>query len=70
MYRFVICVDLEASSLEDAYSRLCAAMGKVEVSTQGSIQWESTDEAYDPDGFEVDADKLSDARMAVLGRNG
>lgn len=70
MYRFVVCIDIEAGNLEGAYSRLCAAMGKVEVSTQGSIQWESTDEAYDPDGFEVDADKLSDARMAVLGRNG
>lgn len=66
MYRFVICVDLEASSLEDAYRKLCANMGAVEASTQGRVQWESTDEAYEPDGSQVDEDTLSDAIMAVL----
>jgi hypothetical protein len=28
--------------------------------------WESTDEAYDPDGEEIDADDLQQARDVVL----
>lgn len=65
MYRFVICVDVAAENLEAAYRELLARMGEVERITEGKVQWESSDEAYTPDGDEVDANELNETRMRV-----
>lgn len=64
-YRLVICLDVEADSLEQAYERVYTTMGTVD---REDFQWESTDEAYDPDGGEVDAEEMQQARMAVFRR--
>lgn len=69
MYRFVICVDIEAGSLEAAYRELLARMGEVERISEGNVQWESSDEVYTPDGDAVDIDELSEMRMLVLMRD-
>jgi hypothetical protein len=58
MYRFVVCVDVEAKNLPDAYAGLLQRMN--------ANDWESTDEAYDPDGEEIDEDELAKARDVVL----
>lgn len=63
MFRFVICVDVEASSLEEGYSKLYDTMGKVDAE---KFQWESSDEAYTPDGDRVSEDDLTRARMKKL----
>ena len=60
-YRFVILVDVEdADSLGDAYQKLHAGMSKVFPG-----DWESTDEAFDPDGEPVDPDDLSNVRSPI-----
>lgn len=65
-YRFVICVDVEAMSLDNAYSYLYDAMAKISNST---LEWESTDEAYFPDGEEIDPKILQKSREAKLNQN-
>jgi hypothetical protein len=65
-YRFVICVDVDATSLENAYNDLYDSMK--EISSQ-SLEWESTDEAYFPDGEEVDPIILQKARLSKLSQN-
>lgn len=60
MFRFVICVDVEADSLDEGYSKLYDTMAKVD---QEAFQWESTDEAFTPDGDVVDPKDLQRARM-------
>jgi len=64
-YRFVVCLDVEADSLEEAYSELYTSMGKVDRS---SFQWESTDEAFDPDGNPVTPEEVQEARMSTFAR--
>jgi len=63
MFRFVICVDVEAKNLEEGYSKLYDTMGKVDCE---SFQWESSDEAYTPDGELVNSDQLTNARMTKI----
>jgi hypothetical protein len=46
-YRFVICVDVEAKSLTQAYGKVYEAMNSLDDQLLG---WESTDEVYDPLG--------------------
>ena len=59
-YRFLICVDVDATSLENAYSDLYDSMK--EISSQ-SLEWESTD------GEEVDPIILQKARLSKLSQN-
>ena len=63
MFRFVICVDVEADSLEEGYSKLYDTMAKVDTE---DFQWESSDEAYTPDGDAVGEADLVRARMDKL----
>lgn len=58
-YRFVIFVDVQADTLEEAYVKLLARMN--------ANDWESTDEAYAPDGEQIDATVLQSSKEAVLG---
>jgi hypothetical protein len=61
MYRFVVCVDVEAESLQDAYQKLSEQLR--------DTAWESTVEAYGPpEGAAIEAAVLQHAIEAVLER--
>jgi len=62
--RFVICVDVADDDPISAYQKLHTAMSEVESKTDGGIQWESTDEAYDDEGEEIPIAVLNDARTS------
>jgi len=53
-YRFAILIDIKADNLEDAYKELCAAL------KQQPNGWESTEEAYSPDGELIDPDIVNE----------
>lgn len=57
MIRFVIMVDVDEDDLDRAYKCLYESM------TAAALDWESTDEAYDPDGEPYPEDTLSDVRI-------
>lgn len=62
-YRIVICVDIHAETLEEAYGKLYDFMKQPEGS---DLDWESTDEWFDDDGTGPEDPKvLQAARMAV-----
>jgi hypothetical protein len=65
-YRIVVCIDVEASSPEDAYSKVYDMMMKIEPSQA----WESSDEWYDEDGELIDELRVSQARLEVLKNKG
>jgi hypothetical protein len=46
-YRLMICVDVQADSLEEAYDKVHTHM------TGTGVAWESSDEAYSPDGEQI-----------------
>ena len=58
MYQFVICVDVKAENMTDAYRGLLQRMN--------ANDWESTDEAYYPDGKIIKLMDLDKARLEVL----
>lgn len=64
-YRFVICVDVDADSLEMAYSKLTDFMAPTARAASDDINWESSDESYDDDGDPIDPDVMQTARMKV-----
>ena len=64
-YRLVICLDVDADSLEHAYERVYRTMGSVD---REDFQWESTDEAYDTEGGEVDPNEMQQARMTTFAK--
>jgi hypothetical protein len=59
-YRFVVCIDIHANSLKEAYREL---YNKMAVS---GFDWESSDEAYNDEGEEISVDELSETRMEVI----
>lgn len=61
-YRLVVCLDVEAESLKDAYGRVYEAMGKLPE----GFDWESSDEAFDPEGELIDVNDLGRARMEYI----
>jgi len=61
-YRLVICLDVDGVDLADAYSKVYKAMTKLPT----GFCWESSDEAYDPDGNAIDPDELSRTRTVFL----
>ena len=65
-YRFVVCVDVESTSLNEAYSNLYDSM---KVICYKQLEWESTDEAYFPDGEEIDPVILQKAILTKLEQN-
>jgi len=64
-YRIVVCVDIDAPSLLEAYGKLYETMAKVTGPNTG-LDWESSEEAYDSDGEEIDEEILQKARMEYL----
>jgi len=64
-YRLVICVDVDASSLEEAYGKVYEAMGKITGVGTG-LDWSSDDEWYDPEGNAGLSMDLDNARWEFL----
>lgn len=60
-FRLVICVDIPADTLTEAYGKLYHEMGEFEKRT--GIEWESTDEAFDRDGEQIHPSDMVDARL-------
>jgi len=72
-YRIVVCIDVYANDLEQAYEKVFESMNAACATPpvgrpSGDMEWESSDEAFDPDGHEIDPDELSAARAAVFDR--
>ena len=63
MYRIVICIDVDASSSEEAYQKIHEHLN------YPNISWESTDEWYDSDGMLLDEEEISKARMKFFDKN-
>lgn len=59
-YRFVVLLDIEAGSLEEAYQRLYERMGNK------AHDWETSDEAFGVDGAQIHPEELQRARMAFF----
>jgi len=62
-YRLVVCLDVDAKDLKEAYRKVYLEMKKVDAV---DFQWESSDEWFEPGGDLGDPDKLQGARMAVF----
>jgi len=60
----VICLDVDAANLEEAYRKTYKIMA--EVSKTHDIEWESTDEAFGPGGQPVEEHRLIEARSRVI----
>lgn len=65
MIRFVVCIDVDGTTLVDAYRKLRAMMRQIDdhPALEG---WETSDEAYGHEGEEIDEGALSAARLVVL----
>ena len=67
MYTFSVNIEIEdVDSLEEAYIKLNKIMHQEIPAHQ--VSWESTDECFDEDGNEIDAETLQDARMKGFAR--
>lgn len=62
-YRIVVCLDVEARSMADAYRRVYRRMKKVDCE---HFQWESTDEWYTPDAEALEPGDVQEIRMKVF----
>lgn len=60
-YRLVICVDVEAESLDAAYGKVYKAMGTITGKDTG-MDWESTDEWFAQDGEQGTVKEMEEAR--------
>ena len=65
-YRFIIAVDIDGESLDDAYKKLRAGMAPSPLTNE----WESTDEAYGPGGEPIRKGELEDMRVRVIQAEG
>lgn len=63
MHRIVVCLDVEARSMAEAYRRVYRRMKKVDCR---NFQWESTDEWYTPDAEALEPGDVQDIRMRVF----
>jgi len=61
-FRLVVCIDIEADSLQEAYGKLWRGMAP----TVFEDAWESSDEWYGSDGEPGTEEELSDARSAFF----
>ncbi len=59
-YRLVICIDVDAESLTQAYGRVHKGMG--DVNFEGLEGWESTDENFDEDANIIPPEVMQQAR--------
>lgn len=65
-YRLVLCLDVNAGSLEEAYRKAYETMNDVCAKSDNTLEWESTDEAFDAEGEPVSPETMQDARMTVF----
>ncbi len=63
MIRFVICVDVEAEDVDEAYAMLYDAMKAVD---RKGVEWESTDEVYGSNGEAIPEERIVEARMKKI----
>lgn len=63
-YRIVVCVDIDADDLTDAYRQLFKGMAGLCGIT--GFDWESSDEWYAEDGQRIEEDALTAVRMQVF----
>ena len=63
MYRIVICLDVAATSMKEAYHRVYKKMKKVDCD---DFQWESTDEWYTPEAEALEPGACQEIRMVVF----
>ena len=61
-FRLVVCIDIEAKNLSEAYGKLWRGMAV----TMMSEDWESSDEWYGEDGELGSEEELAAARMAFF----
>ena len=61
-FRIVTCIDVPASTPEEAYELLRKALRSIPE----SVVWESSDEWYADDGTQVPVEEIEKARMAVF----
>jgi len=64
-FRIGIMIDVDATSLKEAYKRVYNTMGEVSMS-EGDIDWESSDEWFDEDGQMLNEDEVSSIRLEAL----
>lgn len=60
-YRFILAVDVQGDDLREACSNLAEIMGRIDSE---ELQWESTDEAYDPGGHQILVDDIVEVTCA------
>ena len=63
MHRIVVCLDVEAESMKEAYGKVYQTLKAVDCE---DFQWESSDEWYDPDGGQLPAETVQKIRMEVF----
>jgi len=64
-YRLILCIDVDAENLEDAYGEVYRSMGRI-TGPDTSLDWESSDEWFDEDGELGDPDVFLAARMSFF----
>lgn len=62
-YRIVVCLDVEARSMAEAYRRVYRRMKKVDCD---NFEWESSDEWYDPEANALEPGDVQEIRMKVF----
>ena len=62
-FRLVLCVDVEAENLDEAYETTYDKMSSL---SSPDFEWESSDEAYGEGGEQINEDDLQAARMRGL----
>lgn len=60
--RFICAIDVDAPSVKEGYRRLRRIMPRLAP----EADWETTDEAYDEDGYPVMKGRLSEIRIEVI----
>lgn len=68
VYRFVVCVDVDADTLDEAYEALQRNMPSNRAAMSG-VEWETTEEWFDPDSEEPgDPERLEAARKKYFAK--
>jgi len=58
-YRIIVCLDVPADSHAEAYRKASDLMNASPAIQSGAIAWESSDEAYDPNGDPISHEEMS-----------
>lgn len=64
MYRFVVCIDVPAKDLPEAYRKMRRFL--TDGNPENALGWETTDEWYKPDGEQGDDRELQAAIVDTL----